>query len=350
MRKLLGLFLALALACAPAFAQRISGGGTTTLPFATANCGIFGVTNIFCWNATGLTLDASTSVGWSSTTVPSTADAEIRRDNANVIAIRRGTNPQTLNIYNTFTDTSNYERGVMTWIGNELVVGMQAAGTGVARVLRLGRDASDVRIGNTGVPNQWLFDSNNTTRLYPGADNSSDIGDAAHRVKDLYLSNTIKYGNGAVAGGGIPVLSVCKSGAATSAPADTTEDTLATCSITGNFLSANGRIEIRTLWTVTNNANAKTARVRLGGTLISSAFNLASTNAGSITVQTMNRNATNSQISNTVTSTSALALTDQNITTTAVDTTSSQNITITCQKATAGDTCTLEAYAILVIP
>ena len=43
----------------------------------------------------------------------------------------------TLNVYNTYTDASNYERGVFKWSSNVLQIGTEAAGTGTARTLSL---------------------------------------------------------------------------------------------------------------------------------------------------------------------------------------------------------------------
>jgi hypothetical protein len=48
----------------------------------------------------------------------------------NVIEQRNGTNAQSFNLYNTYTDASNYERGFMRWAGNELEIGTASAGTG----------------------------------------------------------------------------------------------------------------------------------------------------------------------------------------------------------------------------
>jgi hypothetical protein len=65
------------------------------------------------------------------------ADVAILRDDANILAQRRGTNPQTFRVYNTSTDASNYERGVMGWSSNILQIGTQAAGTGSSRSVQL---------------------------------------------------------------------------------------------------------------------------------------------------------------------------------------------------------------------
>jgi hypothetical protein len=64
-------------------------------------------------------------------------DVFILRDAADTLAQRRGVNAQAFNIYNTFTDASNYERARMGWTGNAFVIAPQAAGTGTTRVLHI---------------------------------------------------------------------------------------------------------------------------------------------------------------------------------------------------------------------
>ena len=83
-----------------------------------------------------LTLGSTGALGWDNGS--GTADVILNRDAANTLALRNGVNAQTLNVYNTFTDASNYERGVFDWAGtaNVLTIGTKAAGTGVARNLQ----------------------------------------------------------------------------------------------------------------------------------------------------------------------------------------------------------------------
>jgi hypothetical protein len=70
------------------------------------------------------------------------ADVAILRDEANALALRRTTNPQTFRVYNTSTDASNYERGFMRWNTNVLQIGTEKAGTGTARQLELQTDGT----------------------------------------------------------------------------------------------------------------------------------------------------------------------------------------------------------------
>jgi hypothetical protein len=64
-------------------------------------------------------------------------DVVLARDAANILAQRNGANAQATRIYNTFTDASNYERGILAWVTNEFVVGTAVAGSGTPRDMKL---------------------------------------------------------------------------------------------------------------------------------------------------------------------------------------------------------------------
>lgn len=51
----------------------------------------------------------------------------------NLVEIRNSTNPQVVNVYNTFTDASNYERGFLKWDSNTFKIGSEALGAGSNR-------------------------------------------------------------------------------------------------------------------------------------------------------------------------------------------------------------------------
>ena len=78
--------------------------------------------------------------------VGSTADLVIRRDAANTLAQRNGTNAQTFRVYNTFTDASNYQRTSFTDSSTGLVINQEFAGTGAARTNLL-----DLQVNGTGL-------------------------------------------------------------------------------------------------------------------------------------------------------------------------------------------------------
>jgi len=93
-----------------------------------------------------LQLGASGILGWSSITQPSGtgSDLELTRDAADILAQRRGTNPQTARLYGTYTDSSNYERLSLTANATAITLASEAAGTGTRRNLAV--DAPQVSL------------------------------------------------------------------------------------------------------------------------------------------------------------------------------------------------------------
>jgi hypothetical protein len=89
-----------------------------------------------------LGLNSSSVFGWTGTTDiglgAATLDTILTRDAANTLGQRNGVNAQTFNLYNTYTDASNYERGVFdfTSVANQLTIGTTKAGTGATRIVR----------------------------------------------------------------------------------------------------------------------------------------------------------------------------------------------------------------------
>jgi hypothetical protein len=107
-------------------------------------------------------LGSNMSMGWSSNTAPTAANADLRlfRDAADTLAQYRGTNAQTFRIYNTFTDASNYERGFMRWSSNILQIGSEKLGTGTARNLQFvidGVNMLEFQAGGSIVANRSIL-------------------------------------------------------------------------------------------------------------------------------------------------------------------------------------------------
>jgi hypothetical protein len=82
----------------------------------------------------GLRLNSTASVSWNSTTDlgGGSRDVYLYRDAASTLALRNSTAAQTFRLYETYTDASNYERGVLTMGSNALVLAFESAGTGSA--------------------------------------------------------------------------------------------------------------------------------------------------------------------------------------------------------------------------
>jgi hypothetical protein len=91
----------------------------------------------------GVRLASGGSFQWSDGALDGgSPDAYLLRDAAGTLAQRNAGNAQIFRIYNTFTDSSNYERGKLEWASNVLRIGTEKAGTGSARALELQTDGT----------------------------------------------------------------------------------------------------------------------------------------------------------------------------------------------------------------
>jgi hypothetical protein len=170
----------------------------------------------------------------------------------------------------------------------------------------------------------------------------SDVGTAG----SLWMSDGTRWYpmNGRV--------TLAMSGAGLNAPGDTNENPLVTITIPAGIMGVNGTLMIDHLWTLTNNANVKTLRVRFSGASGTTFYSANNASSNGVHTQTwiQNRNAANSQVggfagdpiayraSPTVTPSTA-----------AIDTTAATTVVISAQKGTAGDTVTLDRYQVDLI-
>lgn len=186
-----------------------------------------------------------------------------------------------------------------------------------------------------------LVDANGDIIAASGADTPARVAVGADR-------RVLSADSGAGAGLAYRVAPIVldQRGAALVAPADTSDNNLATVVIPANSMGPAGALRVWAHWTCTNNANAKTVRVKFGGSVLQNQ-GIASTPGVMLPVTILNRNATNSQIGVTW----QLGLFGGAATqTAAIDTTVDQSLLLNVQKATAGDTVTLEAYSVELIP
>lgn len=193
-----------------------------------------------------------------------------------------------------------------------------------------------------------------TDRTLIGLDASDvvNIGASAARV-DLKVAAIAAAGlqvTGSLTNDGANIPRILgQSGAASSVTGTLVETTLATVTIPANAMKANGLLRVTTYFSCTNSANAKIARVRLGGNIFSA---LSVTTSSAIQTLTLirNKNATNSQESYGESSAGGLGITTTAPRTAAVDTTAASSITITATLADAGETITLLGYTVEVLP
>lgn len=143
------------------------------------------------------------------------------------------------------------------------------------------------------------------------------------------------------------------SAVAVSGAADTAENILATVTIPAGAMGLNGVVRILAVWTCTNNANVKTARVRfsgIGGTVFATASMASQASLRQFT-QFANRGAANSQVGGSSAHNVQFTVTTNAAITASVDTAAATTIVFTAEKATGGDTMTLESYLVeLILP
>jgi hypothetical protein len=93
------------------------------------------------WQQNLAGLASNAIFAWGSDVYNLNFDLAIQRDAAHTLAQRIGTNPQTYNIYNTFTSATNHERGFLKWSSNVFQIGTEkGSGGGTARALEFQTD------------------------------------------------------------------------------------------------------------------------------------------------------------------------------------------------------------------
>lgn len=122
---------------------------------------------------------------WSSdSTSYGTADVILARDAANTLALRNSTSAQTLRIYKTYTDASNYEGLSFGWNASNTsheITTIQA-GTGSSRKIRLHVEG-------------WGWDCSTVGHWLAVNDNLQDIGTlGANRPRNIYVGTSITAG------------------------------------------------------------------------------------------------------------------------------------------------------------
>lgn len=144
---------------------------------------------------------------------------------------------------------------------------------------------------------------------------------------------------------------VVSSGAAAALTGSTSETALATITIAAGEMGANGFLRITTNWAHTNNANAKTLRVRWNGAVGTAVMGVAAANQARTHSLThiYNRNSASAQISGTNAGNAAGygQSTSAQVTDT-IDTANAVDVVISGELASAGDTITLQSYVVEV--
>lgn len=125
------------------------------------------------------------------------------------------------------------------------------------------------------------------------------------------------------------------------------ETALATFTVPGGSIGPNGVLEIVSLFTVTNSTNAKTLRIKFGGTTLQTiSISASGTIACQVVTLIRNRNSASSQVywpSISYSSSGTAA-----VLTAAIDTTADQSVVITGQLANTGELVRLESVFVKI--
>ncbi len=149
-----------------------------------------------------------------------------------------------------------------------------------------------------------------------------------------------------------PIVSILgSSGAASAVSSGTAEVQLASVTVPANSMGANGKLRITTTWSYTNSVNAKTLRIRLGGSTGTIYLGVSPTTSASRTEQIVisNNNSTGSQKGSNAAANS-FGISTGALTTSSVNTTAATTVDFSGQPASAGETITLESYTVELIP
>lgn len=127
----------------------------------------------------------------------------------------------------------------------------------------------------------------------------------------------------------------------------TSETTLLTVNIPAGLIGISGKVKMYPLYSMTNNANSKVLRVKLGG---STAFSIAISNSLQSSALVIIRNIGSESVQKSSTAVvSGLGNIGTALTTLAIDTSVATTITVTGQLANSADTMTLESLFVELV-
>lgn len=144
---------------------------------------------------------------------------------------------------------------------------------------------------------------------------------------------------------------LASSGVALSHTGNTNETVLATVTIPGGAMGANGRLRITTTWTYPNSANIKTLRIRFGGPAGTEYCVNAPTTTTTNRIQheIINRGAENSQVSGQSIAHFGFGTGAAALVTSAQNTANAVDLVFSAQLASAAETVRLEHYLVELI-
>lgn len=150
--------------------------------------GISSPVNAYAYVRNGVTIASTSAFAFANgaDTSESARDVILARDAANTLALRNSTSAQIFNVYNTYTDGSNYERAAIGWATNNFFVETGQAGTGSQRPLNLGGSVVNLR---TGATNRWQVDTSG--HFLAVTDNTYDIGASGNSPRNIRAEGSV---------------------------------------------------------------------------------------------------------------------------------------------------------------
>lgn len=146
-------------------------------------------------------------------------------------------------------------------------------------------------------------------------------------------------------------ITIAQSAVPVSVGSVTSEEALATVTVPGGAMGPNGFVVIWSTWSMTNNSNSKTARIRIGGLSGTALFSSSMTTTRTLMRPTLFANV-NSESSQKTSSSSgqggSVGTSTGSLVLTSVDTSQDFQIVFSGQKADAADSMILESYMVSV--
>ena len=133
-------------------------------------------------------------------TIGDGVDAVLTADAANTLALRNSTTAQQFNVYNTYTDASNYERGTIGWNVNDFMISANADGSGFVQDLFLSGKTVALKYDSGSVPpNTRLAVDSASVKSYrdftPHIDSTWNCGTSSLRW-NFVVADSVLIGDG----------------------------------------------------------------------------------------------------------------------------------------------------------
>lgn len=161
-------------------------------------------------DVTGVKISSDATLSFASTASSNgTADTILARDAANTLAQRNGTVGQTFRMYETFTDSLNYSRISLAYLGGTYFLNTEVAGSGTDRTITM--RASALFFGPNAIGNTWTIPASGHWLV--ATDNSYDIGGVATRPRFIYPGSAVKYASITLASLSASVIGAVSAGA-----------------------------------------------------------------------------------------------------------------------------------------